>query len=348
MEPFPAGSQPGINDLGGALSQVEALRYTLWPSSRKESERMVAPNCLVTPSLTSPRRAFARAIAHAGLMLNVIFTGCGVVSQSKMDEYHRVAQTLRAENSRLKDVSLVLRTRNQDLSQRAVDDAKRLSAQEEVVASLENSVQAYQAEREKLAESFESLKRQVRVAVNNDATHAFSATPSPEPSRLESFAKDHEGWTFDPEKHTLSSPVNHLFEPGRDRLTSQASKTLKVLASELVNTEATASLIEVMAVGDAPPPVEKAGFNTDAVHSKASARFLATARAARVREQLVGQGGLAPKLVKIVAPPAQTEFAPNDSDRSDNRRVEIRLASKEPARLVNDSDLPGPVEVSDP
>ncbi len=69
-------------------------------------------------------------------------TGCGLVPQSRLDECHRVTQQIRADNSRLKDLALDLRAQNQDLSQRAVDDARRLVAEQEAREHLENSVQA--------------------------------------------------------------------------------------------------------------------------------------------------------------------------------------------------------------
>ena len=40
-----------------------------------------------------------------------------------MEECHRLTQTLRSENSRLKDVALDLRTRNRDLSEDLIDAA---------------------------------------------------------------------------------------------------------------------------------------------------------------------------------------------------------------------------------
>src|SRR6516162_2766973 len=72
-------------------------------------------------------------------------TGCGLVPRSRVDECHRVAQTLRADNHRLEDVALDLRAQNQDLTQRAIDDARRIAIQDEAVDRLEKSVLGYQA-----------------------------------------------------------------------------------------------------------------------------------------------------------------------------------------------------------
>ncbi len=282
---------------------------------------MVDPSYDDRPSSPMARRALECAAIVTTMIMAATAAGCGVVSQSKMDEAHRVTQTLRAENSRLKDVSLDLRARNQDLSQRAVDDSERLSAQEEVVTRLENSVQAYQAEREKLAEAYDALKQQVRVAINAEPTQASR------PKRLESFAAAHAGWTFDAEAQVFSMSVEQLFEPGRDQLTPEALQTLKDLEVELSQSESAGSDVEVMAVGAAPPPVEKAVFDGQTRQdAKTAARFLATARAARVREQLVGQGSLAPERVRLVPPPGALKFSPDDPGRSGERRIVIHLA----------------------
>ena len=278
----------------------------------------------VGPSSPLVRRAWECAAIVATLIMAATAPGCGVVSQSKMDEAHRLTQNLRAENARLKDVSLDLRARNQDLSQRAVDDSKRLSAQEEIVAQLENSVQAYQAEREKLAEAFDALKQQVRVAINAEPTQAS------QPKRLESFVEALSGWTYDAQAQVVSIAIDRLFEPGRDRLIPEASQSLKDLGVALSQAETAGFDVLVMTVGTAPPPVEKASFDAQAGQdAKAAARFLATARAARVRERLVGQGSLAPERVKLVNPPAATESSSDDPARSGGRRVEIRLAPRD-------------------
>ena len=74
--------------------------------------------------------------------------GCCLVPKSRLDECHRLSQTLQAENARLKDTPLSLRSQNQDLNQRAVDDARRLRCKDEAIERLEQSVLAYQSERE--------------------------------------------------------------------------------------------------------------------------------------------------------------------------------------------------------
>jgi hypothetical protein len=86
-----------------------------------------------------------------------------------LDECHRLSQTLRADNNRLRDVALDLRAQNQDLNQRAVDDARRIALQEEALERLDKSVQGYQSEREQIARQFEVLERQVRRTAGAEA-----------------------------------------------------------------------------------------------------------------------------------------------------------------------------------
>jgi chemotaxis protein MotB len=87
--------------------------------------------------------------------------GCGLVPSSRLDDCHRLSQTLQAENSRLKDTTISLRSQNQDLNQRAEEDARRLRLQDEEIQRLVQSVSAYQEERDQLTSAFERIKRQI-------------------------------------------------------------------------------------------------------------------------------------------------------------------------------------------
>jgi hypothetical protein len=78
--------------------------------------------------------------------------------RQELDDCHRLSQTLRSENANLKDQVLVLRTQNQDLSERAVDDARRLTQLESSNQRLETSVQAYQDERTRLEAAYQELR----------------------------------------------------------------------------------------------------------------------------------------------------------------------------------------------
>jgi|GEM_PF-1759495 len=280
---------------------------------------------MVEPKDTNRREKVRRASAVraaapvcAGLTM-ALTAGCSLVPRAKLDECHRVTQTVRTENNRLKDVVLDLRSQNQDLSQRAVDDARKIAAQEEAVEHLEKSVQAYQAEREQMAAALEAVKRQVRVAVS---PHAAAV-----PARLKAFAEAHPGWSFDEASMTLSAPSAGLFESGADRLKPEAADALKALASELSGPGADGLSLEVVGPPDGAP-VAKAGFDGgDPAVAAASGRFLAAARGARVRERLVGGSGLDPARARLVPPARRPPDAPDDAER----RVEIRVAVDAPA-----------------
>src|SRR3954469_6262872 len=77
--------------------------------------------------------------------------GCSFVPRSRLDECRRLSQTLQAGEEQIRDPAVSLRAQNQDLNQRAADDARRLRLQEEEVHRLVESVSAYQQEREQMA-----------------------------------------------------------------------------------------------------------------------------------------------------------------------------------------------------
>jgi len=74
-----------------------------------------------------------------------------------LDEYQRLAETLRSENARLKDRILALQGQNRDYADRAVDDLRRSAAQDQAIERLEQSVQAYQEDRDRLHEAYQRL-----------------------------------------------------------------------------------------------------------------------------------------------------------------------------------------------
>jgi hypothetical protein len=78
--------------------------------------------------------------------------------RQEVDDCHRLSQTLRSENAALKDQMLALRSQNQDFSERAVDDARRLAQLESSNQRLETSVQAYQDERTRLETAYKELR----------------------------------------------------------------------------------------------------------------------------------------------------------------------------------------------
>jgi chromosome segregation ATPase len=96
-----------------------------------------------------------RLFAVAGCFL---IAGCRMAPREQLEDCHRLSQTLRSENARLKDQTLALKSQNRDLSERAVDDARQLSRLEETNRGLESSVQAYQDERSRLESAYRELQ----------------------------------------------------------------------------------------------------------------------------------------------------------------------------------------------
>ena len=114
----------------------------------------------------------------AFLLAAFLLPGCGVVPRSRIEESQKISQLLRAENASLKDRMLSLQSQNRDLSDRAVDDLKRLTAREEAIERLERSVQAYQDDRERLAAAYEQLTASLGRRPESSGT-------SPDPGRDE-------------------------------------------------------------------------------------------------------------------------------------------------------------------
>ncbi|MDR3620361.1 MAG: hypothetical protein P4L85_13505 [Paludisphaera borealis] len=113
------------------------------------------------------------------LVLALALPGCQFGARRQLDECRRLSQTLRSQNDQLKDQMLAYRNQNQDFSERAVDDARRLSQQDEAIERLERSVQAYQGERDELQTAFselrDSLPATIRAASSPSGTRVQAA-----------------------------------------------------------------------------------------------------------------------------------------------------------------------------
>jgi chemotaxis protein MotB len=276
---------------------------------------MVEPSgCLRTTRLWIVARV---ALCALGL------AGCSLVEKSRLDDCHRLSQTLQAENTRLKDQTISLRSQNQDLNQRAVADARRLRLQDEEIERLVQSVTAYQQDREQLAAAFERLKGQIRSTVN-----PVSAGLVP---RLEDLARTHPGWEFDPQRSVLSIPAVQMFEAGSDRLRPEARTWLRETAALWSSPDARD--IDLLVVGrNEASAIRPAGLAP--AGTQAEGRALGRDRAARVRDVLAGEARLGAGQIEVAGfelPP------PSGSDGSDeavlerNRRIEIHLRRHAPA-----------------
>ncbi|WP_435009053.1 hypothetical protein P12x_000303 [Tundrisphaera lichenicola] len=101
------------------------------------------------------------ARAAIPLVCALLAPGCAFVPKTRLDDAQKLVQSLRAENVQLKDVSVSLKSQNQDLAQRAVDDARAIQALETANNQYERSIQGYQEDREQYQSAFRDLKGRV-------------------------------------------------------------------------------------------------------------------------------------------------------------------------------------------
>ena len=95
---------------------------------------------------------------HASVLALVVIAGCAIVPSSRMDECQKLTQSLHSPyRRRLKDRVLALQGQNRDYAERAVDDGRRLTLQDESIERLEHSVQAYQDDRTRLEAAYKQL-----------------------------------------------------------------------------------------------------------------------------------------------------------------------------------------------
>ncbi len=244
--------------------------------------------------------------------------GCGMMQRSRLDDCTRRVQALQAETVQLKDETVGLRSRNRELAQRAVEDARQIRTLETSKENLERSVVAYQEERDAMAAAFNEVQRLVHSSI----APGFSAT-SPPPSepaslhRLEAFARAHPECRFDPERSVWSFPNEVLFEPRGDTLRPGGAMLIRAFGrvlsdpSGLITPSRVVSRVHMSSVQlastDSPP---------------VSSPDLARTRANQVKQLLAESEGIDPGaiLVEVAALNAVTEDAPQ---RSGN--VEVHL-----------------------
>lgn len=135
-------------------------------------------------------KSLARS-ARAALLgaLAALWAGCQALPSQRLRECHQRCQVVQAELAQHKDETLRLRTRNQELAQRAVDDERRVRVAEDARAKLEASLLAYQRERDQMREAFDGLQRQIRSAALEPPTRA-AANRDPAVSAVSSRVPD--------------------------------------------------------------------------------------------------------------------------------------------------------------
>lgn len=244
--------------------------------------------------------------------------GCSLTPKSQLDECRQRGQALRTENDRLKDQVLSLRSENQDIAQRSVDDERQLKAQEEAIARLEETVEGYRKDREQLAALQDRLKGQIQSTSGPEASRA--------PEGLGRFAQNHPDASFNAASGVLTLPVDKLFRRGAARLQPEADGLLKDLASVLAAPEFQHQDVVLTAPTEDASVVRASHDSTK--DEPARARFLAMSRANQLRERLAKGAEIDPTRIRIANPdetPPGSE-KPTEPDAPAPARVEIRLA----------------------
>jgi hypothetical protein len=165
-----------------------------------------------------------RSFVVAGTML---LPGCQIAPREQLEDCHRLSQTLRSENAQLKDQMLALRSQNRDYSERAVDDSRRLALQDEAIGRLEQSVQAYQDDRNRLETAFNKLR------ANLPASASPGSVSLQLQQGLDRLARSDPSCQFDRQRVCLSIPAETFFKPGTDELTPHAQAWLRDLGGVL-------------------------------------------------------------------------------------------------------------------
>jgi chemotaxis protein MotB len=255
--------------------------------------------------------------------------GCVFAPRSRLDECHRLSQTLQAENNRLKDTAVSLRSQNEDLNQRAVDDARRLRVQEEEIERLVQSVSAYQQDRDQMVAVLERIKSQIRGSVNPVASGLLE--------RLGDLARAHPGWELDADRDVLTIPAAQLFEAGSDQFRSEAAVWLRETAALWSVPEA--QTVDLLVIGrNETSPVRRTGLSPGDLQPNQN-RPLGLARAARVREQLTGPATIDAARIEVAGFEVPHTGADSDlASMSRNCRIELHFRP----RLVKPPPASGP------
>jgi chemotaxis protein MotB len=248
-----------------------------------------------------------------------------MVSKSRLDDCHRMNQTLQADVARLKDTNLSLSSKYEDLAQRADDDARNYQGALEENRRLLASVLALQDDREELGAEVEKF-RQLAQSTNTPLSNALIR-------RLENYAKSRPGCEFDPYSGTVSFVAESLFEPKTNQTKPQARAWLDALAA-LVNAPDAADIHLLVSGRSGDSSVKPVGYHV----GDDNPRDLGADRAKRVLEVLQS-ANLTPSRIELAGPDGSKSAGgrPDEATGAKSRRIEIQL--------VRDSDAkPTPTE----
>lgn len=172
------------------------------------------------------RSGRGRRPSIATTLIALGLVGCTAVPRGRLEESRQQILSLRAELAQTKDQAARLRTQNREIAARSVEDVRRLSALEEANERLEQSVIAYQEERDQYASSFEAIRREVLASTG-------SRRPTALRERLEPFLAEHEACRYDDETESVVIREDGLFGPGSDALTAGGSSLIEALGAAL-------------------------------------------------------------------------------------------------------------------
>jgi outer membrane protein OmpA-like peptidoglycan-associated protein len=262
--------------------------------------------------MVEPARALRMTVT---LAMAALVSGCAFVPKERLDDCHKQCQSLQLETSQLKDVVLTLRSTNQDLTHRSVEDAQHLKTLDEQNQQLERSVLAYQDQRDQLVSAFEQFRNQ--LAASSDKF------PSAMLDRFHDFSRTHPGCTIDAECSVATLPAETLFQPGSSEWTPEAKPLLRDYATLLSTPD-----VQNMTVRIVADPADSSVRLTSLVRPAPAEPLdtLALARAKRLRDALVEQAMLDPSRVQVAGERAadQTQGTPSAASPL-GRTLEIHL-----------------------
>ncbi len=244
-----------------------------------------------------------RVILPAGaLLVSLNDCACTTVSRSRLDDCRLRLQAVQAENEQLRDVALNVRNQNRDMALRAVEDSRRLRAQDEAIQRLEKSVLAYQDERERMASALDDLRTQVKTAASEAPVTAALDEPR---GRVDS-AVQLTGFeparsslpTVDRKNDRIRVPINGLFEPDSVVLSPAGERTFADLCRVLsgwLDEDSSNSGIQVSTLSPAT------GTVSGQAEAKAKAAWLSRARLTQIQKLLVERTGLPASRVTTLA-----------------------------------------------
>jgi outer membrane protein OmpA-like peptidoglycan-associated protein len=273
--------------------------------------------------MVEPARPF-----HLAVLLGTatLVCGCALVPKEQLEECRKLSQSLQTQTAQLKDESLRLRAHNQDLSNRALVDARRIQTLEEANERLERSVVAYQEERDRLQAAFEQIKRQIAASIDRLPTAMIQ--------RFEEFVRAHPGCDFDARTAVASIPVDLLFQPTSDQWQPAGKSLLEDLAKLLSETDVRDLRIEVAHASTSSQvrhaSLEDAGRQLEELGRK---------RAKRVRDLLAAQAGSTGAEIETIVQQAHAQDVVDNANGLPVGRIEIHLSHFE-TPMVPRSQLP--------